>query len=261
MVKPTRERVREWREKKAKKGGRSLSVWLEPETARMMHELLGHYGETASPLIARAISTLYDSTCIAPLQKEPAPARQSEPSVHDPEAVTEAPATLPEAPSVAAEPIPAAQETPPAVADSPQPLPEQPSPTPEPSATAGEPAAAPPEIEAEAVSEPEEETLELAEDPPAEPVTGDAQEEGPITEGDSLLREIQDQLARGVPFRKLHRTLLLDWLKTMQAEGVSFQVMAEKLNAAGIPTLAGSGRWEQGMIPTFLLLSAGSPDH
>ena len=261
MVKPTRERVREWREKKAKKGGRSLSVWLEPDTARMLHELLSHYGETASPLIARAISTLYDSTSIAPLQAEPAPARQSQPSVHEAKAATEPPAMEPEAPSVAAEPIPGVQETPLPVADSPPPLQEQPSPMLEPSATAVGPAAAPPEAEAKAVPEHTQEVLELADEPPAEPLAAQSELEAPSEAEDPLLKEIQDQLARGVPFRKLHRSLLLDWLKTMQAQGVSFQVMADKLNAAGIPTLAGSGRWEQGMIPTVLLLSAGSPGH
>ena len=63
MAKPSRERVRRWRERKAKKGGRSLSTWLEPETVRMMDYLLNHYGETAAPLVARAIANLYDVTC------------------------------------------------------------------------------------------------------------------------------------------------------------------------------------------------------
>jgi hypothetical protein len=62
MAKPSRERVREWRERKAKKGGRSLSVWLEPETAQMMDHLLKSFGETASPLIARAIKNLHNVT-------------------------------------------------------------------------------------------------------------------------------------------------------------------------------------------------------
>jgi hypothetical protein len=63
MAKPVRQRVQKWREKKSQQGGRSLSVWLEPETTERLEYLLKAYGETASPLIARAIDALHQVTC------------------------------------------------------------------------------------------------------------------------------------------------------------------------------------------------------
>ncbi len=226
MVKPTRERVKEWREKKAQKGGRSLSVWLEPETARMLHELLGHYGETVSPLIARAISTLYDTTCSAPPPAEPAVKQDPQPFVPEPQVMDEPPSVAPPA---------AASESPPPVQEGPSPM-----------------------LEREAAAEQGREAHRLAQSPSPQQTARDQQPAA--GEEDPLLKEIQAQLGRGVPFRTLHHSLLLDWLKAMQAQGISFQVMAERLNAAAIPTLAGRGRWEEGMIPTILLLSAAATD-
>ena len=62
MAKSATERSRDWRRKNAKKGGRSLSVWLEPETARKLDELTT--GETKqADVIAKAIDALYDVAC------------------------------------------------------------------------------------------------------------------------------------------------------------------------------------------------------
>ncbi|MCK8601891.1 hypothetical protein [Desulfoferrobacter suflitae] len=198
MAKPSRERVRKWREKKAKKGGRSLSTWLEPETVRMMDYLLNHYGETAAPLIARAIASLYEATC---------PGRDAGASQAGPKSELcggEPELSAGEKRAAFAEPVPLGEAA----------------------ETVAETAA--------------EETGEAPEAPQLDP----------------LLGEIKAKLAEGAPVRNIQRTLLVQWIKSMQANNVSFQVMAELLNAAGIPTLSGKGEWEQGMIPTILLLSS-----
>lgn len=191
MAKPSRDRVRKWRKKKAEKGGRGLSTWLEPETAQMMDFLLDHYGETAAPLIARAVSTLYRVTC-----------DHSEPASSVARNTIEAPCAAVTGQSDAALGSGVETTSPPAV------------------------------------------------------------EVGPVGEAEvgagphPLLQEIKTRVSAGVPFKELQKTLLVQWIKTMQAEGASFQEMTELLNAAAIPTPTGMGRWEQGMIPTVLLLSS-----
>jgi tRNA(Ser,Leu) C12 N-acetylase TAN1 len=70
---PSTNRVKKWREKKAKEGGRSLSVWLKPETAQMMDELKKELKAENASVIAQAIKTLYEVTC----NKEP-PQAQAE---------------------------------------------------------------------------------------------------------------------------------------------------------------------------------------
>lgn len=200
MAKPSRERVRRWRERKAKKGGRSLSTWLEPETVRMMDYLLNHYGETAAPLVARAIANLYDVTC------------QDEDG---------ASGIALEAKKSASElDVPAMEES----------------------------SSAP--VEEGPVAD---ETMQLSDLAEPEEIVGDGSS---IDELDPLLQEIKTKLAEGTPARNLLRTLVVDWIKSMKANGASFEAIAERLNAAGIPTLSGSGQWEQGMIPTILLLSS-----
>lgn len=202
MAKPSRERVRKWREKKAKKGGRSLSTWLEPETVRMMDYLLNHYGETAAPLIARAIASLYEATCPGGDAGASRAGPKSEFCGGGPE-------------------LPVGEER--AAFEEPAPL--------------GEAAETVAESAAETTGE---ETSEAPEAPQLDP----------------LLGEIKTKLAEGAPVRNIQKTLLVQWIKSMQANNVSFQAMAELLNAAGIPTLSGKGQWQQGMIPTILLLSS-----
>jgi hypothetical protein len=63
MGQTNRQRVKEWREKKAREGGRSLSVWLEPEIAKKLDELKGASGESTAVLVARAVSTFHSVTC------------------------------------------------------------------------------------------------------------------------------------------------------------------------------------------------------
>jgi hypothetical protein len=63
MRRTNSQRVREWREKKSKEGGRSLSVWMGPETARKLHEIKDRSGEATSSLVTRAIEALHAVTC------------------------------------------------------------------------------------------------------------------------------------------------------------------------------------------------------
>jgi len=60
---PSKNRVRKWREKKAKEGGRSLSVWLKPETAQMMDRLKKELKAENASVIAQAIKKLHEVTC------------------------------------------------------------------------------------------------------------------------------------------------------------------------------------------------------
>jgi recombinase len=55
--------------------------------------------------------------------------------------------------------------------------------------------------------------------------------------------------------RKAHLT---QRLRALQAEGLSLQAMANRLNAEGVPTLSGKGRWQKGTIGN-LLAQGGEP--
>jgi hypothetical protein len=54
------------------------------------------------------------------------------------------------------------------------------------------------------------------------------------------------------PEGKDQKTAVLTRLWTMQAEGLSLQAIANRLNAEGIPTLSGKGRWQKGTIGNLL---------
>jgi Recombinase len=41
-------------------------------------------------------------------------------------------------------------------------------------------------------------------------------------------------------------------LQAMQAEGLSLQKIADRLNSEGVPTLSGKGRWQKGTIGHLL---------
>lgn len=53
-----KERIKDWRDNKAKTGGKSLTVMLESESAKILEDLKGLYGESNAKLIARALSSL-----------------------------------------------------------------------------------------------------------------------------------------------------------------------------------------------------------
>jgi hypothetical protein len=46
---------------------------------------------------------------------------------------------------------------------------------------------------------------------------------------------------------------VLKRLRAMQAEGLSLQAMANRLNVEGMPTLSGKGRWQKGTIGNLLV--------
>jgi hypothetical protein len=48
------------------------------------------------------------------------------------------------------------------------------------------------------------------------------------------------------------KAALLDRLRAMQAEGLTLQKMADRLNHEGVPTLSGKGRWQKGTIGNLL---------
>jgi hypothetical protein len=48
------------------------------------------------------------------------------------------------------------------------------------------------------------------------------------------------------------RTAVLRRLQAMQAEGLSLQKIADRLNADGVPTLSGKGHWQKGTIGNLL---------
>jgi helix-turn-helix protein/recombinase len=56
-------------------------------------------------------------------------------------------------------------------------------------------------------------------------------------------------VAAGAPSGK---SAILDRLRTMKADGLSLQAMANRLNDEGIPTLSGRGRWQKGTIANLL---------
>ena len=45
---------------------------------------------------------------------------------------------------------------------------------------------------------------------------------------------------------------LVTWLRTLRGSGLSLQQIAAELNARGIPTLSGRGRWQKGTIGKLL---------
>jgi Recombinase len=57
---------------------------------------------------------------------------------------------------------------------------------------------------------------------------------------------------RPAPAIRDHKATLLQRLRAMQAEGLSLQAIANQLNAEGVPTLSGKGRWQKGTIANLL---------
>jgi recombinase len=54
------------------------------------------------------------------------------------------------------------------------------------------------------------------------------------------------------PARHDPKAALLSRLRTMQAEGLSLQKIADRLNHEGVPTLSSKGRWQKGTIGNLL---------
>jgi Recombinase len=53
------------------------------------------------------------------------------------------------------------------------------------------------------------------------------------------------------------KAAVLQRLKALQAEGLSLQKMADRLNHEGVPTLSGKGRWQKGTIGNLLAGAEG----
>jgi hypothetical protein len=54
------------------------------------------------------------------------------------------------------------------------------------------------------------------------------------------------------PARPKPKAAVLTRLRAMQAEGLSLQAVANRLNAEEVPTLDGKGRWQKGTIGKLL---------
>lgn len=52
---------------------------------------------------------------------------------------------------------------------------------------------------------------------------------------------------------------LMTWLHTLRGAGMSLQNMAHELNARGVPTLSGKGRWQKGTIGKLLAQAEKGP--
>ena len=62
---------------------------------------------------------------------------------------------------------------------------------------------------------------------------------------------IAENPSRGRPANP-EKAALLQRLRAMQAEGLSLQAMANRLNSEGVPTLSGKGRWQKGTLGNLL---------
>jgi hypothetical protein len=67
-----------------------------------------------------------------------------------------------------------------------------------------------------------------------------------------LKRSERVERSTPVPTLPTAKATLLHRLRAMQAEGLSLQAMANRLNAEGVSTLSGKGRWQKGTISNLL---------
>jgi Recombinase len=61
-----------------------------------------------------------------------------------------------------------------------------------------------------------------------------------------------ERSGRSTPAIATPRAAVLSRLQAMQAEGLSLQKIADRLNHEGVPTLSGKGRWQKGTIGNLL---------
>jgi Recombinase len=57
---------------------------------------------------------------------------------------------------------------------------------------------------------------------------------------------------RSMPVIAAPKIKVLEQVRMVQAEGLSLQAMANRLNNEGVPTLSGKGRWQKGTIGNLL---------
>jgi Recombinase len=64
--------------------------------------------------------------------------------------------------------------------------------------------------------------------------------------------ERPERAERSIPAITDNKAAVLIRLRAMQAEGLSLQAMARRLNNEGVPTLSGKGHWQKGTISKLL---------
>jgi hypothetical protein len=64
--------------------------------------------------------------------------------------------------------------------------------------------------------------------------------------------ERPERAERSRPAIAAPKAAVLKQLRAMQAEGLSLQAMANRLNNEGVPTLSGKGLWKKGTISNLL---------
>jgi hypothetical protein len=64
--------------------------------------------------------------------------------------------------------------------------------------------------------------------------------------------ERPERRERSMPAIAAPKAAVLKRLRAMQAEGLSLQAMANRLNNEGVPTLSGKGQWQKGTIGNLL---------
>jgi Recombinase len=66
------------------------------------------------------------------------------------------------------------------------------------------------------------------------------------------VKETVTWFATPAPMLSTAKAAVLKRLRAMQAEGLSMQAIANRLNKEGVPTLSGKGRWQKGTIGNLL---------
>lgn len=92
----------------------------------------------------------------------------------------------------------------------------------------------------------------VAEHVVAQVVEGLAERFSPSPPRQAERSERPERLERSTPAIASPKAVVLQRLRAMQAEGLSLQAMANRLNNEGVPTLSGKGRWQKGTIGNLL---------
>jgi hypothetical protein len=69
---------------------------------------------------------------------------------------------------------------------------------------------------------------------------------------DQRTNQNERSMERSTPAIPDHKAAVLTRLRAMQAEGLSLQAFANKLNAEGVSTLSGKGKWQKGTVGNLL---------
>ena len=72
--------------------------------------------------------------------------------------------------------------------------------------------------------------------------------------GSQLSRELSGEVSSDAsrPHAPMQKADVLNRLRALKAQGLSLQAMAIRLNAEGVPTLSGRGRWQKGTVGNLL---------